>query len=259
MLMPHSKTDVKVSDKRALSAINEMADLKNCTNCLYFEGRKKVDLYLWMCRTPQGPSVKFHVTNVHTMAELKFTGNCLKGSRPIVCFDKSFDDANQPQLMLIKELFSQTFSTPKMHPKSKPFVDHIVMFSYFENRIWYRNYQIVDEYHADNPKKMKEEKTLVEIGPRFVMNVISVFAGSFGGELLYKNPDYVTPNAIRRASKTPKKNYGEELQKKQQRSANEQKWAPKKDFLDNVFQVESMESVSDSDDSDDDDEEDSDD
>jgi ribosome biogenesis protein BRX1 len=43
---------------------------------------------------------------------------------------------------------------------------------------------------------MKEEKTLMEIGPRFVMNVISVFAGSFGGELLYKNPNYVTPNQV---------------------------------------------------------------
>lgn len=43
-----------------------------------------------------------------------------------------------------------------MHPKSKPFIDHVIMFSYFAGRIWYRNFQIVDEYHADNPKQMKE-------------------------------------------------------------------------------------------------------
>jgi ribosome biogenesis protein BRX1 len=54
----------------------------------------------------------------------------------------------------------------------------------------------LDEFHADNPKQMREEKTLMEIGPRFVMNIISVFAGSFGGEILYKNPDYITPNQV---------------------------------------------------------------
>jgi len=33
-------------------------------------------------------------------------------------------------------------------------------------------------------------------GPRFVLNLIKVFEGSFGGPTLYENPSYVTPNAV---------------------------------------------------------------
>jgi ribosome biogenesis protein BRX1 len=39
------------------------------------------------------------------MDELKMTGNCLKGSRPIVVFDKTFDET--PHWRLIKELLTQ--------------------------------------------------------------------------------------------------------------------------------------------------------
>jgi ribosome biogenesis protein BRX1 len=30
---------------------------------LFFEVRKKKDLYIWMSKAPSGPSVKFHVQN----------------------------------------------------------------------------------------------------------------------------------------------------------------------------------------------------
>jgi hypothetical protein len=39
------------------------------------------------------------------MESLKMTGNCLKGSRPFLMFDDSFDKI--PELQLCKELFSQ--------------------------------------------------------------------------------------------------------------------------------------------------------
>ena len=34
------------------------------------------------------------------------------------------------------------------------------------------------------------------IGPRFVLNLIKIFEGSFGGATLYENPSYITPNAV---------------------------------------------------------------
>lgn len=46
-----------------------------------------------------------HVHNVHTMDELKMTGNCLKGSRGLLSFDKGFDDTAWGRL--IKEVFTQ--------------------------------------------------------------------------------------------------------------------------------------------------------
>lgn len=54
---------------------------QNCTSAVFFEVRKRTDLYLWMSKCPGGPCVKFHVANVHTMAELKLSGNHLKVSR----------------------------------------------------------------------------------------------------------------------------------------------------------------------------------
>lgn len=43
---------------------------------------------------------------------------------------------------LLKEIFTQIFSTPNLHPKSKPFFDHVFNFSIVDNRIWFRNYQV---------------------------------------------------------------------------------------------------------------------
>ena len=39
------------------------------------------------------------------MDELKMTGNCLRGSRPFISFDKAFDE--QDHTKLIKQLFTQ--------------------------------------------------------------------------------------------------------------------------------------------------------
>lgn len=43
--------------------------------------------------------------------------------------------------------------------------------------------------------------SLVEMGPRFVLDPIRVFAGSFGGPTLYNNGAYVSPNVVRSAKK----------------------------------------------------------
>ncbi len=70
-------------------------------------------------KTPNGPSAKFQVQNIHTMDELKMTGNCLKGSRPILSFDKEFDE--KPHWTLIKEMFTQMFGVPKGAPQIQAF------------------------------------------------------------------------------------------------------------------------------------------
>lgn len=97
-------SDSKLDSKSQLHLLPELADLHNCNNTLYFEARRHEDLYLWAAKTPNGPSIKMLVQNIHTMDELKMTGNCLKGSRGIVCFDKSFDEVEWGPLT--KELFT---------------------------------------------------------------------------------------------------------------------------------------------------------
>ncbi|KAJ3264196.1 Ribosome biogenesis protein brx1 [Borealophlyctis nickersoniae] len=193
-LLPHSKKDAKLDSKNKLNVLNELAELNNCNNCIYFEVRKKTDLYLWMSKTPNGPSVKFYVANVHTMDELRMTGNCLKGSRPLLSFDKNFD--GQPHFQLLKEMFTQIFGTPRTSRKIKPFFDHILSFSIADDKIWFRNFQIVEK--ESTTKSKGKDISLVEIGPRFVLSIMRIFDGSFGGSTLFENPQFVSPNTVRR-------------------------------------------------------------
>ncbi len=88
------------------------------------------------------------------------------------------------------------FGSPKGHPKVKPFIDHVLSFFIADGRIWFRNYQIVYEA-TDDAKGVQKEPVLVEIGPRFVLNPIKIFDGSFGGVTLWENPNYVSPQLLR--------------------------------------------------------------
>lgn len=146
------------------------------------------------------------------MEELHFTGNCLKGSRPLLSFDSAFD--SEPYLKVIKELFLHTFGVPEGARKSKPFVDHVMGFSIVDGKIWIRNYQIsetegslldnAESTEKDANKKSKKtqmssnlEISLVEIGPRFVLTPIVIQEGSFGGPIIYENKQFVSPNQVR--------------------------------------------------------------
>uniref|UniRef100_A0A915IEL2 Ribosome biogenesis protein BRX1 homolog n=1 Tax=Romanomermis culicivorax TaxID=13658 RepID=A0A915IEL2_ROMCU len=54
-LLPHSKGDSKVDKKEKVVCLNEVAEMRNCSKCIYFESRKKDDLYMWMANV-DGPS-----------------------------------------------------------------------------------------------------------------------------------------------------------------------------------------------------------
>ncbi|XP_050208137.1 ribosome biogenesis protein BRX1 homolog 2-like [Mercurialis annua] len=204
-LLPHCKKDNKVESKGSKgTTLNELVELKSCSSGLFFECRKHKDLYLWMAKCPSGPSVKFMVNAVHTMEELKLTGNHLKASRPLLTFSANFD--KDAHWKLLKEMLLQIFGTPKDHRKSKPYHDHVFVFSIVDDHIWFRNYQI-SVPHNESDKVIRgglEKMTLVEVGPRFCLNPIKIFGGSFGGPTLYENPFYISPNQIRAMEKRKK-------------------------------------------------------
>ena len=220
-LLPHAKTEVKLEKKDNLNVINEICELRNCNNCIFFEVRKHTDMYVWFSRVPDGPSFKFLVENLHTTDELKLTGNSLKGSRHVLCFDDSFKQA--PYLSLIQELLTQTFSVPNFHPKSKPFIDHVFNFSFADNRIWFRNYQIIEK-----------GASLLEIGPRFVLNLVRAFEGSFSGSVLYHNPEYISPNLYRSKLKA-KKAIQHKMRLEGEKGKKKQKLAPEIDDPLDIF------------------------
>uniref|UniRef100_A0A0D9VHQ4 Brix domain-containing protein n=1 Tax=Leersia perrieri TaxID=77586 RepID=A0A0D9VHQ4_9ORYZ len=222
-LLPHAKKDSKVESKQSKgNALNELLELRSCSSCLFFECRKQKDLYLWMVKSSGGPSVKFLVNAVHTMEELKLTGNHLKGSRPLLTFSTNFDE--QPHWKLVKEMLTQIFATPKDHRKAKPFHDHVFVFSIVDDHVWFRNYQIsVPHNETDKVDKGGLDKmTLVEVGPRFCLNPIKIFGGSFGGPTLYENPYYISPNQIRALEKRKKAGkYAKKVKAKVRRKMHE--------------------------------------
>uniref|UniRef100_A0AAQ5ZDN0 Ribosome biogenesis protein BRX1 homolog n=1 Tax=Amphiprion ocellaris TaxID=80972 RepID=A0AAQ5ZDN0_AMPOC len=183
-MMPHSKEDTKMDRKDKLFVVNEVCEIKNCNKCLFFEAKKKQDLYMWISNSPHGPSAKFLVQNIHTLAELKMTGNCLKGSRPLLSFDPKFD--KEPHYALLKELFIQVYFTTLQYEFQEN------MFVLFLGDL---EFSICYSFHA---QIIEEDASIVEIGPRFVLNLIKIFQGSFGGPTLYENPDFQSPNMHRR-------------------------------------------------------------
>ncbi|KAF4587608.1 Ribosome biogenesis protein BRX1 [Ophiocordyceps camponoti-floridani] len=212
-MLPHSRKDAKFDSKSRLNELNELAELYNCNNVVFFEARKGKDLYVWLSKVPNGPTVKMHLQNLHTMEELHFTGNCLKGSRPILSFDAAFD--KYPHLRIIKELFFHSFGVPQGARKSKPFIDRVMGFSVLDGKIWVRNYQICEEERSalkpahDGSETAKKNTAksgstaadtdirLVEIGPRFVLTPIVIQEGSFGGPIIYHNREFISPNQLR--------------------------------------------------------------
>ncbi|CCH61650.1 hypothetical protein TBLA_0F01070 [Henningerozyma blattae CBS 6284] len=195
-LLPHSRKEPKLDTKKDLNQLNEIAELYNCNNILFFEARKHQDLYLWLSKPPNGPTIKFYIQNLHTMNELNFTGNCLKGSRPVLSFDNRFDTS--PHYKLIKELLIHNFGVPPTARKIKPFIDHVMSFSLVDDKIWVRTYEISHSArNKDEYEDTTDDLSLVEIGPRFVMTVILILEGSFGGPKIYENKQYVSPNVVR--------------------------------------------------------------
>ncbi|KAL4748882.1 hypothetical protein BDW72DRAFT_205298 [Aspergillus terricola var. indicus] len=225
-LLPHTHKESKLDSRKKAAGynllLNSLADLHSCNVIFFLEAKKNgQDLYLWLSRPPNGPTVKFHVNNLHTMAELNtgFAGNCLKGGRGIVVFDKSFDEQGPVMTQpgneyrgLIREMLRSVFCVPKRGVKGmKPFIDRVIGIYGVDGKIWIRVFEIRESENG-NKKKDGEEATdkpahnpkdgpevsLVEIGPRFVLTPIVILEGSFGGPVIYENKEFVSPNQVRR-------------------------------------------------------------
>jgi ribosome biogenesis protein BRX1 len=235
-LLPHTHKESKLDTKKKTSGynmmLNSIAELHSCNVIFFLEARKHgQDLYLWLSRPPNGPTIKFSVNNLHTTGELRtgFSGNCLKGGRGIVVFDRSFDEnvtmhgvdkasgGGNEYRALVREMLRSVFSVPKRGVRGvKPFIDRIIGIFGVDGKIWIRVYEIresegdkKDEAEDREPAEKKEKKkkggkdnmpdiSLVEIGPRFVLTPIVILEGSFGGPVIYENREFVSPNQVRR-------------------------------------------------------------
>ncbi|KAI3383055.1 hypothetical protein SNEBB_004948 [Seison nebaliae] len=152
--------------------IIELASMKNTKNTLLFHVQKQQHLFLNISnQNEDGTTIlcKFLLQNIHTFDEMKLTGNCLKWSRPFLIFSDEFqDEENHPQLILLRNLFEKIFGTPRNHLKSQPFHDHCISFTFVNNYVYFRMYQIVST----------ESGVVNEIGPRFSMRLRKILSDS---------------------------------------------------------------------------------
>jgi ribosome biogenesis protein BRX1 len=93
------------------------------------------------------------------------------------------------------------------------------------------------EAHLVKKQSGQEEATsMVEIGPRFVLNPIRIFRGSFGGQTLFQNPDFVSPNEIRAMQHKRKGSaYVHRKENEKKRKTRKEELVLPEDPLDSVF------------------------
>lgn len=107
-------------------------------------------------------------------------------------------------MSVFKEMLQQMFNVPQGARRSKPFVDHVVSFSYLDGKIWMRQYEIKETEATGEETDVEKSKggksistSLVEIGPRATFTPILVLEGSLGGAKIFENNEYVSPNFVR--------------------------------------------------------------
>ena len=116
----------------------------------------------------------------------------------------------------------------------------------FSAQIWVRNYQIVEEeavvtqddeaLEQQSNHNKSNNTSLVEIGPRFVLNPIKILSGSIRGQVLYENKTFVSPNEIRAQDKSfYAKGYEARKEWEKKRKDREENLVVVQDPLDSVF------------------------
>ena len=111
-------------------------------------------------------------------------------------------------------------------------MDHIITLTWLDNRVWFRNYQLTEVHDT----KSLNPAMLQEIGPRFVLNPIKIFAGSFCGAALWENPHYVSPNIARATFKARHRfKYANKLATEEARAATRGQPSYHTDDTDEIF------------------------
>ncbi|TNJ27333.1 Ribosome biogenesis protein Brix [Giardia muris] len=188
-LIPHHKKDPRFENRLPISTLAELIRLRTCDHAIFWEVRHRKDLTWWLTSYPHGPTVKLQVTNLHPSDALRFRGNFRRFTRPVLSFSHDFNE--KIELRICKELFKRVFSTPYLHHKSAPFVDHVIAFRVREDGISIdvRVYSIT----ANDNVKGCDPESLEETGPSFTLIPFMILSAVMAGDVLWTNPNFVSP------------------------------------------------------------------
>lgn len=224
-ILPHSRKGIyrkltilenKFDSKSDLYELDELAELDDCTHCVFLEPRKPGELFLWMSKCFTGPSIRFHVRDIVTAEDLGSVGNFYVGSRPLLSFDPNFALLQSGDI--IQKTLVDIFNVPLGHRRGDrlKFFDHIIHFCIVESRIHFRCYQILE---ATNDSFSIDGLSLCEIGPRFVLDPVKIFSGSFKGPVVWSNSSFISPAQLR--SQLNKKNKSKYANRKSAQTLNQ--------------------------------------
>ncbi|KAI5185736.1 ribosome biogenesis protein BRX1 [Nematocida homosporus] len=170
-LMPENVTkDAKLKERFTLEEVAEVADIRDADNVFLLETRKKSPApILWAVTIdkdnssqvegeiskPKYDTMKFMVTGIYSMKELKFSGNPLANSQMLTLFSKDFECSAgmQRAKSILTKIFNTTRPVEGEPSTPKDYVDKIASFFLKGDQIMVRFYHIA--------KKTKETERLM--------------------------------------------------------------------------------------------------
>jgi hypothetical protein len=154
----------------------------------FFEYKKKKNC-LWIVNFPTDPLFCFEIENILQSKHFFFLGNILKWARPLILFDTYF--GKKPHLKIIKKTFEYFFSIKNHSKNILSITDHVLSFCFFQNKIWFRVFQIKFSKTKVNGKNKKIDQ-LIEVGPRMTLIPIRGWSNSNKENLIYDSTVFKT-------------------------------------------------------------------
>lgn len=185
-LFAHAHFGEKLARRATAEALQDACFLKESgMRALFLPARFEDEMWLWLVRLPHGPSVRFQVINLHTIAELNFQHHVKAVRHPcLLSFDASFDC--EPHLRLIREMLRGAFSQGEAAVKARQARDAAaaggfntaLSFCIADGRVWMRAYDVVAG-ELDGRDELRER------GPRLVLAPQRILASVLDGAPLW--------------------------------------------------------------------------
>lgn len=181
-VLPNAQLGAKIDARATLDSVQDACYARdNGMAAVFLRAPFEDEMTLWLARVPDGPSARFHVVNLHTVAELNFQYTVRRVRQPcLLSFDGSFEGA--PHLRLIKELLRGLFAGPGGQPGAGGRFSSVISFCHVDEQIWVRAYDL----HAEGEGAGDDgELSLRERGPRLVLIPQSVITSVVRGATIW--------------------------------------------------------------------------
>jgi len=167
-LMPQwALRDSKMKNNFSMKEVAEMADLKDADNVFMIETRTKTPApILWAFTRDVNPEtqeekcevIKFMMTGVYTMKEMKFMGNPLANTQMATLFSKSFEKSKgmRKAKAILNRIFNTTSEKEGEPSAISDHTDKIASFFLIEEQIMVRFYHIARK--TQETEKIEAEK-----------------------------------------------------------------------------------------------------